>query len=376
MASIYIHIPFCHKACTYCDFHFSVNRKQQQHVVDCIVKEIELRKSYLNTSTLDSIYFGGGTPSLLSIAQLAAIFNQIHSFFEIAPQAEITLEANPDDISAEKLQAWHELGINRLSVGIQSFAEDALKWMNRSHSLEQAFAALDAIQKSDISAFSIDLMYGLPTSSQENEWEQTIATALSYHPDHISAYCLTVEPKTALANAIQKKAFPTLNEDQALNDFNLLRQQLKAAGYLHYELSNFCLPNKKAKHNSAYWQGEPYLGIGPSAHSFDGKNRQWNVASNTRYVQALQTNKPYFEVEELSMKERYNEFVMTGLRTIDGFSLEKLKKLFGEEALAHFYREVESHHHQGRICIEKDAVFLHEDALFQADAIISDLFWV
>ena len=376
MASIYIHIPFCHKACTYCDFHFSVNRKQQQQVIDSLLLEIEQRKNYLNTRQIDSIYFGGGTPSLLTIPQLESIFNTIQLQFEVVTDAEITLEANPDDISAEKLELWSSLGINRLSVGIQSFAEEELKWMNRSHSLAQATLALDLIKASSIQAFSIDLMYGLPILSDDAQWQMTIEKALSYLPDHISAYCLTVEPKTALAASIKKQKIPQLNEDKALSDFNFLREQLNTAGYIHYELSNFCRPNKKAKHNSAYWQGEPYLGIGPSAHSFDGKNRQWNVASNSQYIQAFEQNKAYFQVENLTLQERYNEFIMTGLRTIDGFSMNKLETHFGKDALQHFLKEAEIHLSNNRICIENDRVFLAESSLFQADAIISDLFWV
>jgi len=310
---IYIHIPFCRRACHYCDFHFSTSTGQMDNLVDAIVAEIDLRQHYLADQHVKTIYFGGGTPSMLPSESLSRILNAIHEKFEVDAQAEITLEANPEDLSPEKLGELRGLGINRLSLGTQSFIAHELVWMNRMHSPEQAIAAIKNAQSSGFDNISIDLIFGLPNQTVQ-EWEQNLTTALGLGIQHISSYGLTIEEKTKLHHAITKGTEQLPDEAVAEACLRMNMQMLPDQGFEHYEISNYAREGYISRHNSAYWQGANYLGVGPSAHSYDGHSRQWNVRSNMGYMQAIANGTSFWEREELTVADRINEHIMTGLR--------------------------------------------------------------
>jgi oxygen-independent coproporphyrinogen III oxidase len=319
MSGIYIHIPFCKQACSYCDFHFSTNQKLQTDLTQALCTEIEVRGKELTTE-LDTIYFGGGSPSILTNTNLSMIFGALQGSFDLGHVREITLESNPDDHSAAQLDFWKSLGINRLSIGIQSFIERDLILMNRAHNVNQAADCVANAKRAGFEKLTIDLIYGIPDQSLK-EWGQNIKRAIDLNTDHISAYCLTIEEKTALDHQI-KKGMVVEKSDEAIEaEYHLLCKMLAAAGFDHYEISNFSKPGKAALHNSAYWSGTAYLGIGPSAHSFDGNNvRQWNISNNAAYTRAMQQNEPAVESETLSEVERFNEKLMTLLRTKSGLN--------------------------------------------------------
>lgn len=330
MAGIYIHIPFCKQACHYCNFHFSTSLKLKNDFLLALLKEIVWQKDYLGDQKVETIYFGGGTPSLLTRSELGQVLDKLSSCFNIDTGAELTLEANPDDISAERVLEWKSAGINRFSLGTQSFFEEDLRWMNRAHSATQAKQAVELIL-AEIPNLTIDLIYGTPTLSDER-WMENIETALRYGIPHLSCYALTVEPKTALAELIKKNKKPdVLPEDQA-RQFLLLMDRLEAAGYEHYEISNFAMPGHRSKHNSAYWSGAHYLGLGPSAHSYNGVSRQWNIANNALYIKSIEAGSLQFENEILSARDRFNEYIMTSLRTIEGVDLGRVRSEFGATA--------------------------------------------
>lgn len=318
MAGIYIHIPFCKRACHYCNFHFSTSASNTSEMVKAIVKEAELRKVYLNEK-VETIYFGGGTPSLIRIYDLRFTIEWIKELFEVADDAEITLEANPDDITEEKLMDWKEMGINRLSIGIQSFFEEDLQWMNRAHNAEQALVSIELALK-HFDTITIDLIYGTPTLSDE-KWKLNVLKAIELNIPHLSCYALTVEPRTALDKMILQGKKENVDTEKQARHFELLMQWLSEAGYEHYEISNFAKPGKRSKHNSSYWQGKHYLGLGPSAHSYDGATRQWNISNNALYLKSIEQNIVPFEVEKLTPTQRLNEYIMTSLRTDEGLSL-------------------------------------------------------
>ena len=323
MPGIYIHIPFCKKACHYCDFHFSTSLQNKKTFLSALGKEIEIQKKFFEKETatvINTVYFGGGTPSLLSYDELAVIFEKLNAHFTISPTAEITLEANPDDLNSAKLKELTASPINRLSIGIQSFYEDDLKWMNRAHNAEQAISSVKGAQDKGLENITIDLIYGIPTLDN-TKWKNNLQKAFELSVPHISAYCLTVEPRTALADMIKKKKVLNINEQQSIEHFTILVEEMKQHNFVQYEISNFCKNKRYSKHNSNYWKGESYLGLGPSAHSFDGKNRQWNVSNNALYINSLTNNKINFEREELSEKKRYNEYILTTLRTMWGLIL-------------------------------------------------------
>lgn len=325
MAGIYIHIPFCKQACSYCDFHFSTTfSSYREELIDTLCHELILRKSELHFAPLNSIYFGGGTPSLLTAEELFKILNTIDENFEKNNDCEITLECNPDDINEEKLEQWKNYGINRLSIGVQSFLDQDLKWMNRAHNSTQAENALELVSKSTI-PMTLDLIYGLPNTSKEM-WIENIKKAILYAPEHISAYCLTIEPKTKLFHQIQKGEIIPCGEDEQANQFDILVNLLNQKGYEQYEISNFAKNNSYAVHNTSYWTGKAYIGIGPSAHSFNGKNeRRWNINNNLKYIKSIKENETYFETEKLEPKDRFNELILTGLRTKWGVNLSDLQ---------------------------------------------------
>jgi oxygen-independent coproporphyrinogen-3 oxidase len=373
MAGIYLHIPFCRQACHYCNFHFSTSLNLSQDFVKGILAEIELRYQYLEGSPVNTIYFGGGTPSLLTRNQLDEILNQVHKYYSVSAGAEITFEANPDDVTSEKLKGWKTAGINRLSMGVQSFYEEDLRWMNRAHNAAQALDSIKTAQEHGFNNLTIDLIYGSPGLTDE-KWRNNVQQAIDLEIPHLSCYALTVEPKTALANMIsRKKSAPVQTEDQA-RQFLLLMGWLQAEGYEHYEISNFAKPGMHSRHNSAYWSGETYIGFGPSAHSYNGLTRQWNVANNTRYIQSLATGDLPFEIEHLSEKDRQNEFVMISLRKREGILKSAFSDLFGEDQYLSLLRNISKHIKGGSVAENDQAFALTKEGKLFADGIASDLF--
>lgn len=372
MAGIYLHIPFCKKACHYCNFHFSTQTTHIQSFVNAIIREIELQKDYLK-EPIQTIYFGGGTPSLLSQTQLSTIIKALYANFDIAPEIECTLEANPDDINKDLLAAWKALGINRLSIGIQSFQATALTWMNRAHSIEQSHTAIQLAQAAGINNISVDLIYGTPTLSdaaliQDLNWIE------HYQIKHVSCYALTVEDKTALKKLIEKEALKDVDPAQQAAHFELLSSRLVAMGMEHYEISNFAQPGCRSQHNSNYWSGVPYLGLGPSAHSFNGISRQWNIANNALYIQSINRNQLNFEIEQLSDANRYNEYIMTSLRRMEGFDLDFIKMNFGIHYYQHTISTIESMRPKNYLIQDQNKFMLSKAAKFLADGIASDFF--
>ena len=372
MAGIYIHIPFCKQACFYCDFHFSTSLKKKDALISCLVKEIELRKKALNNQIVETIYFGGGTPSMLSAKEISLLIAAVYKHHTVVASPEITLEANPDDLSEEKIIELSHTPINRLSIGVQSFFEKDLKLMNRAHSSSEAHTSLE-IATRYFENISIDLIYGIPGLTHE-EWQQNIQTALNFNVSHISSYALTVEPKTALEKLIKKGKIEKVDEVLAQEQFFILRDLLEKANFVHYELSNFGKENYFSKNNTAYWLGKSYLGIGPSAHSFDGKQRSWNVRNNTQYIKEIELNKLPIESEVLSVTDRYNEYVMTGLRTIWGVSLEKIKTDFGSKYVTYIQTESEKHIQQKLLYVEANTLKTTKEGAFLVDGIAAHLF--
>jgi oxygen-independent coproporphyrinogen-3 oxidase len=373
MAGIYIHIPFCKKACTYCDFHFTTSLKYVDEMTDAICTEIRLKKDRLSGQQIGSIYFGGGTPSVLPSASLTKIFNTIIDCFSISADAEITIETNPDDLDSKKISELRLLPINRFSIGIQSFFNEDLVWMNRAHNSTEAESCIKRSQDAGFENLSIDLIYGYPLLTDE-KWLANINKAVTLQTPHISAYSLTVEAKTALANAIQKGKQIGLNDEQSASQFLILTDKLRIAGFDHYEISNYSLPGKHAVHNTNYWKGIPYLGIGPSAHGFDGYNRYINMANNAKYLSLLAENKLAETVEELSEIDRFNEYIMTSLRTMWGTDLNKIKLDFGKDYLAQVQKDVKPFLENGQVTIENNMIKLTGPGKLFADGIAATLF--
>ena len=325
MAGIYLHVPFCKQACHYCDFHFSTNVKHRPAVVQAMVRELTVQRDYLGGDEVDTIYLGGGTPSLLTESELAQLLNTVYHLFPTKGAPEITLEANPDDMTADRLAVWLKTGVNRLSVGIQSFYEPHLRYLNRAHSAKEAIRCVRQAQQVGFDNLSIDLIYAIP-AEDHRIWEQDLAQVIALNPRHISAYCLTIEEKTVFGRWRQQGKLRVVGDEVAAEQFDRLTGTLVAAGYEAYEVSNFCQPGAYARHNTSYWQGKKYLGIGPSAHSYDGESRQYNVPNNAKYLRALEGGKLAYEREVLSRYDRINERVMTGLRTKWGCDLAQLKE--------------------------------------------------
>lgn len=384
MSGIYIHIPFCKQACHYCDFHFSTSLKKKDDLIVALIKELELRKEEFAKEQVETIYFGGGTPSILSVEELRSVIDAIYRNYKVTDKPEITLEANPDDLveplmspraqSRGIFNEYKQIGINRLSIGVQSFFEDDLKLMNRAHNAIEAKRCIEeAIKYFD--NISIDLIYGVPGMTNER-WIENIETALGFNVPHISSYALTVEPKTALKKLIEKGIVPSVDDEQAQQHFNILVDKLTINGFVHYELSNFGREGFFSKNNSAYWLGKKYMGIGPSAHSFNGKGRSWNVANNSRYIKSLSENRLPSEAETLSVTDRYNEYVMTGLRTIWGVNLNKIELDFGVAYKTHLLRSGQKFINEGLLLLDTDKNTLKttKKGKFLADGIASDLF--
>ncbi len=374
MPGIYLHIPFCKQACHYCNFHFTTSLKHKGAIVAAILKELELQRDYLGGAEIGSVYFGGGTPSLLEVSELEQIFSKITALHRIAANAEITLEANPDDLTAEKLSALRRYTpVNRLSIGIQSFNDEDLRWMNRAHSAAHAHACLRDALAAGFDDLTIDLIYGAPTTS-DAQWAENLQLAFEYGILHLSCYCLTVEDGTALGTFVRKGQQPPVDEEKAARQFEHLMSAAAERGYEHYEISNFALPGRYARHNSSYWRGEHYLGIGPSAHSFNGHSRQWNLANNALYIKALEENKIPFEAETLTPAQRYNEYVMTSLRTMWGTDLEKIREM-GEPFAVYFRQEVGVFLNNGTIENVGKIYRLSPAGKLLADGIAAELFF-
>ncbi|WP_339885769.1 radical SAM family heme chaperone HemW [Polaribacter vadi] len=372
MAGIYIHIPFCKQACYYCNFYFSTSLKKKDELLDCLIQEIDLRKSELNNDTIETIYFGGGTPSILSTQEINRLIDAVYSNFNVVENPEITLEANPDDLSEEKIIELSKSKINRLSIGVQSFFEHDLKLMNRAHNADEAIKSLQ-LATQYFSNISVDLIYGIPDCTNE-QWRTNIQTALSFGVSHISSYALTVEPETALASFIKKGVIKNVDDDKAEEQFVILTDELNKADFIHYELSNFGKEGFFSKNNSAYWLGKSYLGIGPAAHSFNGKQRSWNVQNNAIYIKKINQKELPIQRETLSVTDSYNEYVMTGLRTIWGVSLSKIERDFGENYSKYLQMQSKKFIKQELLYIENDVLKTTKKGKFLSDGLASDLF--
>lgn len=377
MAGIYLHIPFCKQACYYCDFHFSTSLKRKDELIKAIANELVLRKSEFQKEKIETIYFGGGTPSLLTIVEIQFLLAAIYENYQVISNPEITLEANPDDLSEEKIIELSKTPINRLSIGIQSFFEDDLKFMNRAHTAKESKKCLE-IATQYFNNITIDLIYGVPNMSTE-KWRKNLQVAFEFGIPHISSYALTVEEKTVLANFIEKGKVPPIDEELALEHFDILVLEAEKQGFIHYEISNFGKPAYFSKHNTSYWLGEKYLGVGPSAHSFNGVERCWNISNNTKYSKSIFENKLPVTCETLSINNRFNEYIMTGLRTIWGVSLAKIESEFGSEFLQALTESVKPFIEKDLLEIKKDSVFnkiltTTKKGKFLADGIASDLF--
>jgi oxygen-independent coproporphyrinogen III oxidase len=373
MAGIYIHIPFCKQACNYCDFHFSTSLKNKDSFLKALQKEIEIQKDYLGTKKIATIYFGGGTPSLLSQIEILSIFETLHKYFDIDADAEITLEANPDDLTNEKIKELRATPINRFSIGIQSFYDEDLQLMNRAHNSTEALNAIRYAQDNGFENISIDLIYGIPTLT-EHKWRNNLQMAFASNVKHISAYCLTVEPKTALAHAVKMGKIKNVDEDQSAEHFEIMLEGMKENNFIQYEISNFCKNKYFSKHNSNYWLKEKYLGLGPSAHSYNGLNRQWNISNNAIYIRELENGILKFEKEELTIGQRYNEYVLTSLRTMWGTDLAYIDNHFGKEFSTYCIKEAEKYIATKDLLNEKNKLFLTDKGKLIADRIAGDLF--
>ena len=371
MSGIYIHIPFCKQACHYCDFHFSTSVKLKSKFIEALLIEIELRKDYLS-SPVKTIYFGGGTPSLLSEAELNQLFESLYKNFNIDANAEVTFEANPDDLLVEKIEQLSKTPINRLSIGIQSFRNEDLKFMHRAHTAEMAKRAVVTAQDNGFSNITIDLIYGIP-GLDNLQWQANLSQAFALNVQHISSYALTVEPKTALAHFIDKGKLPAISDLQSAAQFEILIGSMRANGFLQYEISNFSKPGFESKHNSNYWRKAHYLGLGPSAHSFDGNSRQWNVRNNPIYIESLISRKIPCEREELSIKDHYNEYILTSLRTRWGADLGYIRTEF-PAFNAHFLKVAQSFISSGDIIHQGSVYVLSDAGKLIADQVARELF--
>ena len=375
MAGIYIHTPFCKRRCIYCDFFSTTQSEKKPAYVHALCQELDMRKNYLEGEDIETIYLGGGTPSQLSQKELEEIFSTLYNIYKVKDNVEITLEANPDDLTPEYVHMLRTLPINRISMGIQTFQEETLKLLHRRHTARQAIEAFQRCREADFQNISIDLMYGLPGETLDT-WKENLQQAIALRPEHISAYHLIYEEGTALWKLKEQHQVEEADEDLSVTLFRTLIEELTHAGYEHYEISNFCLPELHSRHNSSYWTGKKYLGFGPSAHSFNGTSRQWNVASLDKYIHAIQQGKLDYEIEELDIYTRYNDFVITTIRTHWGMSLSQLRSIYGEELYRYCLRMAKPHLAQGVLEMKGDTLKLTKEGIFISDGIMSDLLWV
>ena len=374
MSGIYIHIPFCKKACHYCNFHFSTNQNSKSAFIEAVCRELILRKLEYASDEIQSIYFGGGTPTVLDVTELNTILKTVYKNYKVSETAEITLEANPDDLDLEKIKQLSNTKINRLSIGIQSFHESELSAMNRAHDAEDARKCLE-LATAYFDNITIDLMFGMPTMSIEL-WRQNLRIAFEFGIKHLSCYSLTVEPKTALEHFIKKGSHPPMDDELAAQHFEVLLEETSAHGLTHYETCSFGHPDYFSKHNTSYWLGKTYMGVGPSAHSFDGSKRSWNVSNNSKYIKALEVDKLPFESEVLSVENRFNEYIMTGLRTIWGISLGKIEADYGVKIKDHLLQNSKKFISSNTLVIEDNHLKITTSGKFLSDGIASDLFLV
>lgn len=371
MAGIYIHIPFCKKACHYCNFHFSTSKKLLPQFINAITKEAEERTLLFN-EPVETIYFGGGTPSLLEIIDLNKILLSIRKNYKVSSTAEITLEANPDDISKEKLINWKTLGINRISLGIQSFVEEELVWMNRSHNAQQAIESVQLIQD-HFENYSLDLIFGSPLLTRAL-WVKNIHQALSFQPPHLSCYALTIEEKTVFGNWLAHKKIEPVNSDYQAEQFEILMEEMEANHYLQYEISNFAKQGFESKHNSSYWQGKKYLGLGPSAHSYNGKSRFWNVANNALYISGIESKTNIREEELLTTQQQFNEYILISLRTSKGINENLVRNTWDDKTYQHFQSIFDKWHKIKYLDKKNQHIFLTKQGKLFADGIAADFF--
>jgi oxygen-independent coproporphyrinogen-3 oxidase len=373
LAGIYIHIPFCKQKCNYCNFHFSTKKDNVEELVSGMIIELDQRKSYLKTKKIDSIYFGGGTPSIIDVKHIISIIEKIYSLYEVKKSAEITMEFNPDDIKKEKLNILRAAGINRLSIGIQSFENKDLIFMNRSHNAAEAINSIQLAKECGFDNISIDLIYGVPNQT-ESIWKKNLQQMFDLQIDHFSAYALTVEPNTKLNYLIKKKKIKPLSESKSENHFKILQEISSEMGYKQYEISNFCRKDKFALHNTSYWEDKIYLGIGPSAHSYNGESRRWNISNNLKYITFINSGEKYFDEEILSINQKYNEYTLTSLRTIWGVSLNYLENNFDKMITSHFKKNSRKWIENENAILENNSLKLTNKGMLFADAISSDLF--
>jgi len=374
MSGIYIHIPFCKQACHYCDFHFSTSMEKKEAMISALNKELELRKDEFDDEVVETIYFGGGTPSVLLSKEIDSLIETVYRNYHVADKPEITLEANPDDLSEERIIALSQSRINRLSIGIQSFFDQDLKFMNRAHSAEEAHHSLTLARRL-FDNISIDLIYGTPNMTNER-WRENIKKAVSFNIPHISCYALTVEPKTALAKFIENGKVAPLEDAIAEAHFHILLKEMEAAGFENYEISNFGKPGYFSKNNTAYWMQKKYIGIGPSAHSYDGIRRGWNIKNNSKYIKSITERKLPMEIEVLSATDRYNEYVMTGLRTVWGVSLKRIAAENGPKYEAYLLKQAQKHIKREHLYMEDNLLRTTKKGRFLADGIAADLFMI
>ena len=375
MAGIYIHIPFCAKRCLYCDFFSSTDMQFKTPYIQAIIREMELRKDYIDNEPIETIYFGGGTPSQLGKKDFEKIFDAINRIFDTSQCQEITLEANPDDMTPEYAASLQKLPFNRISMGVQSFQEKDLRFLNRRHNREQAIRAVALCKEHGISNINIDLIYGLPGQTLD-EWSLNLEEAIQLDVPHISAYHLIYEERTALYKLLKEGGITPVDEELSVSLFSTLINRLTKAGYLHYEISNFARPGYISQHNSSYWLGKKYIGIGAAAHSYNGSNRLWSVSSLPLYLKGIATETPAVEIEELDENTQYNDFIITRLRTMWGIQLQKIKELFGEEKWNYLKQQAEPYLQQDLLNLQNETLKLSKKGIFISDGIMSDLLWI
>ena len=375
MAGIYIHIPFCAKRCLYCDFFSSTDMQFKTPYIQAIIREMELRKDYIDNEPIETIYFGGGTPSQLGEKDFEKIFDAINRIFDTSQCQEITLEANPDDMTPEYVASLQKLPFNRISMGVQSFQEKDLRFLNRRHNREQAIRAVALCKEHGISNINIDLIYGLPGQTLD-EWSLNLEEAILLDVPHISAYHLIYEERTALYKLLKEGGITPVDEELSVSLFSTLINRLTKAGYLHYEISNFARPGYISQHNSSYWLGKKYIGIGAAAHSYNGSNRLWSVSSLPLYLKGIATETPNVEIEELDENTQYNDFIITRLRTMWGIQLQKIKELFGEEKWNYLKQQAEPYLQQNLLNLQNETLKLSKKGIFISDGIMSDLLWI
>ncbi len=371
MAGMYIHIPFCKQACSYCDFHFSTKLSNKQAVLSAIKKELELRANYIGNELVETIYLGGGTPSLLNEVELQSLFRTVHSTFNVSKEAEITLEANPDDLTQEKLQELKQTSINRLSIGVQSFFEEDLRFMNRAHNATEALESIQYAKELGFNNLSIDLIFGGQTTTNKM-WQKNLDTFFELGINHLSAYSLSIEEKTALAHQVAKGKVENVDDEQNYAQYLMLQKAVQKNAFEQYELSNYCKNKSYSKHNTSYWQNKKYIGVGPSAHSFNRVSRQWNVRNNSLYLKAINNGTGYFEKEELSEIDRYHEYLITSLRTKRGVNLVDLKFLFSSQ-IVEFFNTKKLFLNKSIVDLSNEALIVKSEYLFQSDEVVREL---